>query len=134
MATFWYDKYVARIFAGQMNWASGTFVFVGAGSGYTPDKAAHEFLSDVASGERIWTSSALGSKSVSQGYLLAGNTTINAVTGSPTRYLLLVESTGDPATSRLMALIDTDKCPNLPLTHNGGNVNVKLPALGFYGV
>ena len=84
---------------------------------YTLDLAAHDFLDDIPEGARVATSGALAGKSTTGGVFDADDITITGVSGDQFEYLILIKDTGTPATSNLIACIDT--ASGLPYTPSG---------------
>ena len=85
--------------------------------------ATHEFLTSVPAGARVATSANIASKTVTDGVFDGGDVTFNTVSGDPSEAVILYHDTGVEATSRLVAFIDT--ATGLPVTPNGGNINVQ---------
>lgn len=94
--------------------------------------AGHEFLTDVPSGARIATSGNLANKVVNAGtgVLDADDFTLPTVSGVSIEALIAYVDTGSAATSRLIGYWDTG-VTGLPLTPNGGDVNVTINASGL---
>lgn len=88
----------------------------------TPVPATDQFLSDIAAGARIATSGNLANKTVTGGVFDADDITLTAVTGATVESIVVYKDTGNPATSPLIAYIDTGT--GLPFTPNGGDVTV----------
>lgn len=91
----------------------------------------HDMLDDVAAGSRIATSGALASKTVVDGIFDAADVTFTAVAGATVEALLFYRHTGVESTARLIAYIDTG-VTGLPLTPNGGDVNLVFNASGIF--
>lgn len=91
---------------------------------------AHDFLDDVPAAARVATSANLASKTYTNGTFDAGDATFSAVTGDQSEALILYIDTGSAATSRLVAYIDTG-VTGLPVTPNGGDINVQWNASGI---
>jgi hypothetical protein len=99
-----------------------------------PDAAADDFWDDQDAG-LIGTAYTLAAKTI--GTVAAGvfdNTTdpapaFTAVSGNSVENLVLFKDTGTPSTSNLIAFWDT--ATGLPLTPNGGDVNVTFNASGI---
>lgn len=99
-----------------------------------PDGAADDFWDDQDAG-LIGTAYTLAAKTI--GTVAAGvfdNTTdpapaFTAVSGATVEDLVLFKDTGTPSTSNLIAFWDT--ATGLPLTPNGGDVNVTFNASGI---
>lgn len=91
----------------------------------------HDFLDDVPLGARVATSSALSSKTVTDGVFDAADVTFSAVTGDQSEALIFYIHTGVEGTSRLVAYIDTG-VTGLPVTPNGGDIVVAWNASGIF--
>lgn len=102
-----------------------------------PDAAADDFWDDQDAG-LIGTAYTLAAKVI--GTPAAGvfdNTTdpapaFTAVSGATVESLVFFKDTGTPATSNLICFFDT--ATGLPLTPNGGDVNVTFNASGIFKV
>lgn len=92
--------------------------------------SAHEFLSDVLVAARVASSGNLASKTLTDGVFDSANAAFTAVTGDVCEALILYIDSGDAATSRLLAFYDTD-VPELPVTPNGGDINITVNASGW---
>ena len=88
---------------------------------YTYD-AAHDFLDDVAAGARVGTSTALASKTVTDGVFDAADITITSVSGDQFEALIIYKHTGVESTSNLIAYIDSGT--GLPFTPSGGDITI----------
>lgn len=95
--------------------------------------AAHDFLDDVPSGARVGTPVALSGKTITNGVFDADNVTLSAVTGDQVEAVLLFIDTGDEATSRLVAYLDTG-VTGLPYTPSGANVLIEWNASGIFAL
>ncbi len=93
--------------------------------------SAHDFLDDVLVAARVATSGNLASKTTTNGTFDAADFTFTAVTGDPCEALIIYIDTGTAATSRLVAFYDTG-VTGLPVTPNGGDINVTVNASGFF--
>lgn len=108
----------------------------GAGDG-APDAATDDFFDDTDAG-LIGTAYTLAAKTV--GTVGAGvfdNTTdpapaFTAVSGATVEALVFYKDTGTPSTGNLICFFDT--ATGLPLTPNGGDVNVTFSASGIFKV
>lgn len=106
----------------------------GAAAG-VPDATADDFYNDVSSG-LIGTAYTLANKTV--GTVAAGvfdNTVdpapaFTAVSGATCEGLMFFKDTGTPTTSDLICYFDT--ATGLPLTPNGGDVNVTFSGSGIF--
>jgi hypothetical protein len=95
--------------------------------------AAHDFLDDVPSGARVATSAALASKTYTNGVFDVADFGFTAVTGDPSEALIVFIDTGTEGTSRLVAYIDSG-VTGLPVTPNGGDINLTVNASGLFAL
>lgn len=84
--------------------------------------AAHTYYSDVSAGV-VGTPQTLTSKTTTGGVFDAADATFTTVSGASCESILIYKDTGNPATSPLIALIDT-VTSGLPITPNGGSIIV----------
>jgi hypothetical protein len=84
--------------------------------------AVHAVLADVPAAARVGEAQLLTGKTRSGGVFDAADMVFPAVAGDPCEALLLYQWTGDPATSRLIALIDD--AVGLPATPSGIDIPV----------
>lgn len=133
MANVIYPKYKEALLNGDTNIeldASNVKAVLVDGADYTYS-AAHQFLSDIAGAGRVATSGNLASKTTTNGTFDAADFSFTAVTGDPCEILVIYIDTGSAATSRLVAYYDTG-VTGLPVTPNGGDINVTVNASGFF--
>lgn len=97
---------------------------------YTYD-ATDEFLSDIAGASIVSTSAAIGSKTYANGLFDGADVAFTAVTGDVSEALILFIDTGVAATSRVIAYYDTG-VTGLPVTPNGGDINIQWNASGIF--
>lgn len=121
MANALYDNGREGFLEGAIDWDTDTIKVTMVSTKYT-FSASHEFLTSITSTQRVATSTALGTKTVTSGVAGAANITISSVTGVVVESLVLFKDTGSSGTSRLIAYIDT--ATGLPLTPNGANVTI----------
>lgn len=93
--------------------------------------AAHQFLSDLTG--ITATSGNLASKTVTNGVFDAADVTLTAVSGNQSEALVFYIDTGVAGTSRLVAYLDTGQT-GLPVTPNGGDINLVWNALGIFAL
>lgn len=98
---------------------------------YTYD-AAHEFLSDIPSGERVATSVNLTGKTIIDGVFDSDDFIFPSVTGDPSEALVLYQDTTNEATSRLIAYIDT--ATGLPVTPDGTDISIQVNLSGWFSL
>ena len=96
-------------------------------AGYTYS-AGHDFLDDV-SAAIVGTPVAVSGGSVAAGVFDADDTVFTAVAeGSTVTAVALYMDTGTPATSPLVALVDTGTGGALAIVTSGGNITIKWDA------
>lgn len=123
MANALYTKGKEKILQGQVNFATDTITAMLVKNDYLQSLTTDEFLSDIAS-HRLSTDQALASKTVAGGAFDANDITFPTVAaGSTSEGVVLYKDTGNPATSPLIAYIDT--ITGFPLATNGGDVNIQ---------
>lgn len=118
-----YDKGREGFLAGDIDWDADVIkaVLIDAAD-YTVNLATHQFLNDIPGAARVAVSAPLTGKTVANGVADADDFTFPAVSGDPAEALVVFQDTGVEGTSRLIAYIDT--ATGLPVTPNGGNINV----------
>lgn len=126
MARKLYPKFKEALLQGQVNLTTDTVKAALVDLADYTYSDAHQFLSDVPSAAREETSAALTTKTVTNGVFDADDTVFTAATGDPSEAVVLFKDTGSAATSPLIAFIDSGT--GLPVTLNGGNVNVAWSA------
>ena len=123
MAKTLYDKARERFLRGQINWDTDTMkVNLVDKNVYTPNFTTHEYLSDVSGSAIVAAGVTLTDKASTAGAADANDVTFTAVSGAESEALIIYKDTGDPATSPLIALIDS--ATGLPITPNGGDIIV----------
>lgn len=86
---------------------------------------------DVASGAIVAESSALGSPTISNGVFDTADFTWSSVTGDPSEAIILWDDT--LSNDRLIAFYDTG-ITGMPVTPNGGNINVTVNGSGWFSL
>ena len=109
---------------GDIDWDADTIkvVLVDAGD-YTLNIDTDQYLDDIAAAGQIAISDALASKTKTLGVADAADITISSVSGDAFEYIILFQDSGDSATSRLIACIDS--ATGLPCTPNGGDITIQ---------
>lgn len=108
---------------GNIAWPSDNIKINLITSGYTPNLTTDQYLSIIGGGNIVATSANLSSKGSTNGVATAANVTFSSVSGSAAAYIGMYKDTGSSSTSPLLILIDT--ASNLPVTPNGGDINVQ---------
>lgn len=96
--------------------------------------SAHDMLDDVAAGSRVATLSAgVTSKTFTSGVFDHDNFVFPTVTGDQSEALIWYLHTGTESTSKLICFMDTG-VTGLPVTPNGGDINVTVNASGVFSI
>lgn len=91
--------------------------------------AAHDFWDDASAGV-IGTPQTIANTTVTAGLFDGDDVVFTGVSGASVEAIILYIDTGTPSTSRLFAYIDTG-VTGLPVTPNGGNINIGWNAAGI---
>ena len=100
-------------------------------AGYTYS-ASDQYYSSV-SASAIGTPQTLGNKTFTDGVFDADDVSFLSVSGAQVVALVIYIDTGNAATSPLVAFIDTG-VTNLPVTPNGGDINITWNATGIFAL
>lgn len=92
--------------------------------------STHQYYSSL-SASTVGTPQTINNTTVTNGLFDGDDVTYTAVTGSQVTALIIYIDTGNAATSRLVAFIDTG-VTNLPVTPNGGNISITWNASGIF--
>lgn len=133
MANAIYPKYKEAVLqsAADSNMSSGTVKVALVDAGTYTYSAAHEFYSSLSG--VVGTPQTIGTKTFTNGVFDGADVTFTAVSGATCEALVLYIDTGVAGTSRLIAYIDTG-VTNLPVTPNGGDINVTWNASGIFAL
>lgn len=133
MANAIYPKYKEAILqsAANSNLSAGTVKVALVDTGTYTYSAAHEFYSSVTG--VVGTPQTIGSKTLTNGVFDGADVSFTAVTGATVEALIIYIDTGTAGTSRLVAFIDTG-VTNLPVTPNGGNIDITWNASGIFAL
>jgi hypothetical protein len=91
--------------------------------------AAHDFLADLSG--VVGTAQTIANTTVTNGLFNGDDVTFTAAAGNTVEALVIYIDTGNSATSRLVAYMDTG-VTGLPLTPNGGDVTITWNASGIF--
>ncbi|MDD5247531.1 MAG: hypothetical protein PHY45_01000 [Rhodocyclaceae bacterium] len=123
MSNALYDKGREAFLTGSISFSSDTIKVVLLDlTHYTANLATDQFLSDIPSAARVYTSTALASKTTTAGVANAANLTLTAVSGATCGALAMFKDTGSATTSPLIAYIDT--ATGLPVTPSGSDIPI----------
>jgi hypothetical protein len=121
-----------RFLSGDLDWdAQDVRTILADSADYTQNLSTHDFLDDVAAGGRVAVSGALTSKTVTGGTADAADVTWTSVTGDPCEQVIIYQHTGTDSTSALICGMDTF-ASGMPVTPNGGNINLAWNASGIF--
>lgn len=130
MANKIYPKWLEALIQASANSAlTGTVKAVMVDTGVYIYSDAHQFLSDLSG--IIGTAQTLTTKTYVNGVFDADNVTYTAVSGNTVEAVVFYIDTGVAGTSRLVAYIDTGQT-GLPVTPNGGNIDIAWNASGIF--
>lgn len=129
MASAIYPKFKEAILQGTYNLSSVAVRAVLIDTGIYTYNSAHDFYNDL-SGVVGTESGALGSKTFTNGAFDSADITFSAVTGNTAEAIVLFVDSGNTATDALIAFIDSGT--GLPVTPNGGDINVTVNASGWF--
>jgi len=126
MANVLYDLGRESFLKGEISWSGDTIAIALVDSAlYTPNLATDQFLSDVVAGGAVIASfSGMTSKTTAAGVADAADVTFTAVTGAVSEYLVVYQDTTVAGTSRLIGLLDSAGVTGLPVTPNGGDIQI----------
>ena len=120
MSNTLYDKGRQAFLSGDADWDANTIKVSLLSSTYTFSQA-HDFFDDISG--VVATSSALGSKTTTDGVADAADITFSAVSGSQVTQFVIWADSGVSSTSRLLVYFDS--ATNLPVTPNGGDITIQ---------
>jgi sugar (pentulose or hexulose) kinase len=127
-----YPKYKEAVLQSSANSSlTGTVKVALVDTGAYTYSATHEFLTSLTG--RVGTDPTLASKTFANGVFDAADVAWTALTGNSAEALVIYIDTGTAGTSRLVAYIDTG-VTNLPVTPNGGDVNLTFNASGIFAL
>lgn len=133
MANLIYPKYKEALVQGGANisLSSGNVKAILVDLADYTYSAAHDFLDDVPVAARVATSPNFTTKTTTNGLFDADDIVFSTVSGDQSEALIIYIDTGVESTSRLVCLLDTG-VTGLPVTPNGGNINVAWNASGIF--
>lgn len=123
MANQLYTKAKEDFLSGLLNLSSNTVSISLIDTGVYTFSIGHEDRADIANTAVVATAN-LASKSVANGVFDAADVVFTSVSGANCEALVLFHDTGDQATSRLIAYIDS--ATGLPVIPNGGDITVRF--------
>ncbi|UQS94944.1 minor tail subunit [Pseudanabaena phage Pam2] len=132
MANLLYPKWKEALLQASANSSlTGTVKVALVDTGTYTYSASHEFLSSLSG--VVGTAQTIGTKTYTNGVFDGADVTYTAVTGATVEALVFYIDTGTAGTSRLVAYIDTG-VTNLPITPNGGDINLSFNVAGIFAL
>jgi hypothetical protein len=133
MANAIYPKYKEALLDGAANIDinDGTVKVALVDTGVYTYNAAHDFYNDVTG--VVGTPQTIANTTVTNGVFDGDNVTYTTVTGNTVEALVIYIDTGNSATSRLVAYIDTS-VTGLPVTPNGGDISITWSGAGIFAL
>ena len=132
MANAIYPEFKERLLKGEFDFDTATVkAYLVDTADYTYS-AAHDAATDLKSGTGDVANATLSSVTTSNGTLDAANFTFSAVTGDQSE-AIIITATDTGATERLVAYYDTG-VTGLPVTPNGGDIDVTVDASGLFSL
>lgn len=129
MANAVYPKYMEALIQGSSNSSlTGTVKAALVDTGTYTYSDAHDFYNDLSG--VVGTPQTIGTKTYTNGVLDGADVTFATLTGDSAEAIVIYIDTGTAGTSRLVAYIDTG-VTGLPVTPNGGDVNINWNAAGI---
>ena len=134
MANALYQKWKEQLlqFTANNNLSAGTVKVALVDTGVYTYNATDQFWTAVSSAS-IGTPQTIGSKTFTNGVFDGADVTFTTVVGNSVEALVLWIDTGTPATSPLVAYIDTS-VTGLPVTPNGGDITITWNASGIFAL
>ena len=132
MANALYPKGKEAFLSGSINLSSDTIKVALVDTASYTYNTAHDFYDDVSAAV-VGTPVALGTKTVTNGTFDAADSVFSSVTGNQSEALVIYKDTGTASTSPLIAYFDTG-VTGLPVTPNGGDINITWNASGIFSL
>ena len=111
--------------------SDGIKAVLGDTADYTVNLATHDDLADVAGAAIVATSGNLTSPTIAAGVFDTADFTWTTVSGDQSEFILLYDDTH--ASDSLLAYYDTG-ITGMPVTPNGGNINVTVNSSGWFAL
>ena len=131
MASAIYPAFKQALLNGSVDLTTAVVRAVLIDTGTYTYSASHDFYNDL-SGVVGTESAALTSKTITNGVFDAADVTFSAVTGNTVEAVVLFVDTGNVTTDRLICFLDAGT--GLPVTPNGGDINLVWNASGIFSL
>jgi hypothetical protein len=130
MANAIYPKAKEQMLQGGLDMSSGTVKMALIDLGTYTYNVSHEFFDDISG--VVGTPVEITPKTFTNGIFDSSSDVVfSSVTGDTVEALVIYIDTGNPATSRLIAFLDTNQS-GLPVTPNGGDITFSPNASGIF--
>lgn len=131
MANALYPNWKANVVQGVSGTSlTGTVKVALVDTGTTAYSPAHTYYANISSAV-VGTPVTLSNKSYTNGTFDSDNVIFTAVSGATAEAVVVYVDTGDNNTARLVAFLDTG-VTGLPVTPNGGNINLNWDTNGIF--
>jgi hypothetical protein len=134
MANALYNPFKQELLSGSVAWDLDGDVIKAVlidSADYTFSAAHSDYATEVAAAAKVAVSAALGSPTVANGVFDTADFSWTAVSGDPCEAIILEDETLTP--DRLMTFYDTGMT-GMPVTPNGGNINVTVNGSGWFAL
>lgn len=121
MASAIYPKAKEALLQGDIDMSTATIKAALIDTDDVAYNSAHDFYDDVSAAV-VGTPQEITTKTFTNGQFNGDDVTFSSVTGDESEAIVIYEDTGTPATSHLIAFIDTGT--GLPVTPSGGDITV----------
>lgn len=133
MANALYPKWKGQIMQhGANSSLTGTVKIALVDTGTYTYSSAHQFLTSLSAGI-VGTPQTLNSKTFTDNVVDGADVTFTAVTGASCEAIAIYIDTGTAGTSQLVAFFDTG-VTGLPVTPNGGDININFNVAGIFAL
>lgn len=135
MANALYPKGKKAILDGDVDLLNDTIKIVLVDGDSYVYSTGHDFLDDIGVGDRVATSSALASKTTTDGAFDAADVTFTALTGNTVVAWVLYKDTGTASTSQLIAFFNVvSGGGSFSYAPNGSNLTLSFGAGGIFSI
>lgn len=135
MANALYPRFKQGLLAGELDLSADSIkASLIDSASYTYSSTDTGYAADVAAGAKIAESSALGSAAITDGTFDTADFTWGSVSGNQSEDIILWDDTvTTPVADALVAFYDTGMT-GMPVTPNGGDINVTVNASGWFAL
>jgi hypothetical protein len=127
--SFVYNLALQGFLEGSFDMASATIKLALVTSSYVPNQSTDQFLS-IATANIVARSATLTSPTTADGIFGAANTVFSTVSGAACNAMVLYIDAGADSVCPVIAYLYSDYYSGLPITPNGGNIDVSFSPTG----